>query len=73
MKKRSQSSLRAKTMQSEEDVHEDPNYWIGNMQTKSILSKVGHKITSSLFLDGNKENLGTNTPPIYQSLANSKS
>lgn len=67
MKKRSQSSLRAKTIQSEEDVSSEGNYWMGNLQTKNILSKVGHKITSSLLLDVNKENMGLNTPPVYQS------
>ena len=54
MKKRSQSSLRAKTIQSEEDIHCDNNYWMGNIDGKRVLSKVGHKITSSLLLDGNK-------------------
>jgi len=45
-KKRSQSSLRSKTQQSEEDYGE--NYWIGNVQAKKVLSKVNQKITSSL-------------------------
>ena len=72
MKKRSQSSLRAKTIQSEEELHSDNNYWMGSMQGKNVLSKVGHKITSSLLLDGNKENMEQNTSPIYQSVSNFK-
>ena len=54
MKKRSQSSLRAKTTQSEEEEHPDNNFWMGNLHGKNVLSKVSHKITSSLLLDGNK-------------------
>lgn len=44
MKKRSQSSIRSKTLQSEEDQSE----WMGNIQAKKILNKVGQKITSSM-------------------------
>lgn len=47
MKKRSQSSLRSKTLQSEDD-HNEMNYWMGNLQAKKILNKVGQKITSSM-------------------------
>lgn len=47
MKKRSQSSLRAKTLQSEDD-NSQINYWIGNMHAKKMLNKAGQKIASSM-------------------------
>lgn len=46
-KKRSQSSYRSKTQQSEEGAT-NQNYWIGNVQAKKVLSKVNEKITSSM-------------------------
>ena len=45
-KKRSQSSLRAKTQQSEDS--NEQNYWIGNANGKKVLNKINQKVTSSM-------------------------
>ena len=63
-KKRSQSSLRAKTQQSEDS--NEQNYWIGNANGKKVLNKINQKVTSSM-IENNKENSEVNIP-IYQSV-----
>lgn len=53
MKKRSQSSLRAKTLQSEADPNE-PNHWIGNFQSTKSRAKYSQNIASSMIEEANK-------------------
>ena len=65
-KKRSQSSLRSKTLQSEDD-SADQNFWIGNAQAKKVLSRVSQKFTTSM-IEQNKENSSLNLP-AYQSVS----
>lgn len=47
MKKRSQSFLRIKTMQSDDD-EDTHSQWMGRIEAKKVLSKVGEKITHSM-------------------------
>lgn len=65
-RKRSQSSFRAKTQQSEDSSLE--NQWItGNNKAKKILNKVNQKIVSSSMIEHQKENSSVNLPN-YQSV-----
>ena len=59
MKKRSQSSLRAKTLQSEVDPNE-PNHWIGNFQSTKSRAKYSQNIASSMIEEANKQNTESN-------------